>query len=50
MQLGRRVGVLGTVQQERRGGVAKGGNIFNTARTVVEDVRLWWRLRVRRVP
>jgi glycosyltransferase involved in cell wall biosynthesis len=47
MQLGRRVGVLGTVQQERRGGVAKGGDVFNTLRTLVEDLRLWWRLRVR---
>jgi glycosyltransferase involved in cell wall biosynthesis len=47
MQQGRSVGVLGTVQEERRGGVAKGGDVFNTTRTVIEDIRLWWRLRVR---
>jgi glycosyltransferase involved in cell wall biosynthesis len=44
---GRRVGTLGTVQHHRRGGVAKGGSVTNTARTVVEDLALWWRLRVR---
>jgi glycosyltransferase involved in cell wall biosynthesis len=47
IQQGRRVGVLGTVQEQRRGGVAKGGNLAIIARTVFEDVRLWWRLSVR---
>jgi glycosyltransferase involved in cell wall biosynthesis len=47
INMGRRVGTLGTVQHQRRGGVAKGGSPANTARTVIEDVGLWWRLRVR---
>ena len=47
VQTGRRVGTLSTVQYERRGGVAKGGSVTNTARTVIEDLLLWWRLRVR---
>ena len=47
VRTGARVGTLGTVQHERVGGVAKGGSISNTARTVLEDLVLWWRLRVR---
>ena len=47
IQRGRRVGTLGTMQHERRGGVAKGGSVTNTLRTVIEDLMLWWRLRVR---
>jgi len=43
---GRRVTSLPTMQYQRRGGVAKGGSVTNTARTVIEDVELWWRLRV----
>ena len=47
IETGRSVGTLGTVQHQRRGGVAKGGSLANSMRTVVEDIRLWWRLRVR---
>jgi glycosyltransferase involved in cell wall biosynthesis len=47
VRTGRRVGTLGTRQHERRGGIAKGGSVANTARTVIEDVKLWWCLRVR---
>jgi len=47
VEMGRRVGTLRTVQHERRGGVAKGGSVANTTRTVIEDILLWWRLRVR---
>ena len=47
IERGHRVGTLPTVQYSRRGGVAKGGNLANTARTVVEDLVLWWRLRIR---
>ena len=35
------VGLLGTVQLERRGGVAKGSNVPNTLRTLAEDLRLF---------
>lgn len=42
------VGLVGTVQGERRGGEAKGSNIRNTLRTLREDLVLWWRLRVRK--
>lgn len=42
------VGLVGTVQGERRGGVAKGADPRIIVRTLVEDVRLFWELRVRR--
>jgi glycosyltransferase involved in cell wall biosynthesis len=42
------VGLVGTVQHERLGGVAKGSDVRNTLRTLAEDLRLWWRLRVRK--
>jgi glycosyltransferase involved in cell wall biosynthesis len=44
---GRRVGTLGTVQHERRGGVAKGAGMANAARTVIEGVELGWQLRLK---
>jgi glycosyltransferase involved in cell wall biosynthesis len=47
IEKGRSVGTLSTVQHQRRGGVAKGGSVANTARTVIEDIQLWWRLRMR---
>src|SRR5580692_4365426 len=47
-ETGRRVCILGTTLHERRAGVAKGGSLTNAARTVIEDVWLWWQLRVRR--
>jgi glycosyltransferase involved in cell wall biosynthesis len=45
-----RVGLVGTVQEERRGGQAKGSSIRNTLRTLAEDLKLWWRMRIRRMP
>jgi glycosyltransferase involved in cell wall biosynthesis len=47
IETGRSVGTLRTVQHQRRGGVAKGGSVTNSIRTVIEDIVLWWRLRVR---
>jgi hypothetical protein len=47
---GFRVGLVGTVQYARAGGVAKGGSVRNALRTMAEDGRLWYRWRVRRVP
>jgi glycosyltransferase involved in cell wall biosynthesis len=47
MRTGRRVGVLGIIQQERRGGEAKGFDFRLTLRTLAEDVRIWWHLRIR---
>jgi len=41
------VGLVGTVQGERRGGVAKGSNFKTTLRTLSEDLRLFWEIRVR---
>jgi glycosyltransferase involved in cell wall biosynthesis len=48
MYAGCRVGLVGTVQHERRAGQAKGSSISNTLRTLAEDLKLWWRMRVRR--
>lgn len=42
------MGLVGTVQPQRRGGVAKGSDPRIILRTLVEDVRLFWELRVRR--
>ncbi len=47
MKRGQRVGVLGTLEQPRRGGQAKGFDPALIARTLAEDVKIWWRLRVR---
>ncbi len=38
---GLRVGTIGTVQTERRGGEPKGKDLGNTLRTLREDVALW---------
>src|SRR5262249_43296290 len=37
---GYRVGLVGTVQYERAGGQAKGGDVRNAIRTIREDMRL----------
>jgi glycosyltransferase involved in cell wall biosynthesis len=47
MKQGRRVGVLGILEQPRRGGQPKGFDPALIARTIAEDVRIWWRIRVR---
>ncbi len=47
MQQGQRVGVLGILEQSRRGGQAKGFDPALIARTIAEDFRIWWHLRVR---
>ncbi len=47
IETGRSVGTLRTIQHQRRGGEAKGGSVTNSMRTVIEDIVLWWRLRVR---
>lgn len=48
LRSGRRVGTLGIDHGPRRGGSAKGGNVPNALRTILEDLKLSWRLRVRR--
>jgi len=47
MKSGRRVGVLGIIQHERRGGQAKGFDLSLTLRTLAEDIKIWWLLRIR---
>lgn len=47
MKEGKRVGVLGIQEQPRRGGQAKGFDGSLIARTIAEDFKIWWRLRVR---
>jgi glycosyltransferase involved in cell wall biosynthesis len=47
MKSGRRVGVLGIIQHERRGGQAKGFDLSLTLRTLAEDMKIWWLLRIR---
>lgn len=47
MKSGRRVGVLGILEQPRRGGAAKGFDPKLIGRTIAEDFRIWWRLRIR---
>ncbi|HEY3727921.1 MAG TPA: glycosyltransferase family 2 protein [Solirubrobacteraceae bacterium] len=42
-----RVGTIGIDHGPRRGGTAKGGNVANALRTIVEDLILCWRLRIR---
>ncbi|MGH3370125.1 MAG: glycosyltransferase family 2 protein [Nocardioidaceae bacterium] len=42
------VGLVGTEQPPRRGGVAKGADWRVILRTIAEDLRLFWHLRVRR--
>lgn len=42
------IGLVGTVQAERRGGAAKGADPRVIARTIAEDFRLFWELRVRK--
>jgi glycosyltransferase involved in cell wall biosynthesis len=42
---GKRVGLVGTIQYERTGGVAKGNSWRNFANTTVEDLHLWWKWR-----
>lgn len=49
MKQGKRVGVLGILEQPRRAGQAKGFDVALIARTIAEDFRIWWRLRVRPV-
>jgi hypothetical protein len=41
------VGVLGIIQHERRGGQAKGFDLSLTLRTLAEDMKIWWLLRIR---
>jgi glycosyltransferase involved in cell wall biosynthesis len=47
MKQGQRVGVVGILEQPRRGGQAKGFDPALIGRTLAEDFRMWWRLRVR---
>jgi polyisoprenyl-phosphate glycosyltransferase len=47
MKQGMRVGVLGILEQPRRGGDAKGFDIALIARTIGEDFKIWWRVRIR---
>lgn len=47
MRAGRRVGVLGILEQPRRAGQAKGFDPTLIARTIAEDFKIWWRIRVR---
>jgi glycosyltransferase involved in cell wall biosynthesis len=47
MKSGRRVGVLGILEKPRQGGVAMGFQPSLIARTIAEDFRIWWRLRIR---
>jgi glycosyltransferase involved in cell wall biosynthesis len=47
MKAGKRVGVLGILEQPRRGGQAKGFNVPLIARTIAEDFKIWWQLRIR---
>ena len=47
MKEGRRVGVLGIQEQQRRGGQAKGFDRSLIVRTIAEDFKIWWQLRVR---
>jgi glycosyltransferase involved in cell wall biosynthesis len=47
MKQGKRVGVLGILEQPRRGGQAKGFDIALIARTIAEDFKIWWRVRIR---
>ncbi len=47
MKQGKRVGVLGILEQPRRGGQAKGFDVALIARTIAEDFKIWWRMRVR---
>jgi glycosyltransferase involved in cell wall biosynthesis len=41
------VGLVGTVQHERRGGLPKGSDRGVIMRTLVEDLKLFWEIRVR---
>jgi glycosyltransferase involved in cell wall biosynthesis len=47
MRAGKRVGVLGIHEQPRRGGQAKGFDGSLIAKTIIEDFKIWWHLRVR---
>jgi glycosyltransferase involved in cell wall biosynthesis len=47
MKRGKRVGVLGILEQPRRGGQAKGFDVALIARTIAEDFKIWWRVRIR---
>jgi glycosyltransferase involved in cell wall biosynthesis len=47
MKTGRRVGVLGVLEKPRQGGVAMGFQPSLIARTIAEDFKIWWRLRIR---
>jgi glycosyltransferase involved in cell wall biosynthesis len=47
MKQGKRVGVLGILEQPRRGGQAKGFDIRLITRTIAEDFKIWWRVRIR---
>jgi glycosyltransferase involved in cell wall biosynthesis len=44
---GCRIGIYPSSCDPRRGGVAKGSSVPNAIRTMIEDVALWWQLRVR---
>ncbi len=44
---GRRIGIVASSCDPRRGGVAKGLSVSNAIRTMIEDVALWWQLRIR---
>jgi glycosyltransferase involved in cell wall biosynthesis len=47
MKQGKRVGVLGILEQPRRGGNAKGFDVPLIVRTIAEDFKIWWHLRIR---
>ncbi len=44
---GCRIGIVASSCDPRRGGVAKGSSVSNAIRTMIEDVALWWQLRIR---